>query len=219
MKYKVWVYGTPFSGKSYFADTFPKPYVINTDGNKQFYKNADGVVVSNYQEFVRALENFDPSKYDTLIIDVLDHIYDMCREEFLEKNHIEHESDFTSNGGAETYGKGWTLLREQFWYMISKVRNVDANLILISHDDAKEIKGKLGTKKTMYAPATIPKQIVSKLSGIMHFVGHCYKNEDGKYIISIGEDDNELSGYRLPIKEQIINNNYEDFINNIKKEG
>ena len=33
MKYKVWVYGTPFSGKSYFADSFPKAFVINTDGN------------------------------------------------------------------------------------------------------------------------------------------------------------------------------------------
>ena len=47
MKYKVWVYGTPFSGKSYFADSFPKAFVINTDGNLQFYKNATGVVVSN----------------------------------------------------------------------------------------------------------------------------------------------------------------------------
>ena len=214
MKYKVWVYGTPFSGKSYFADSFPKAFVINTDGNKQFYKNADGIQVSNYQEFVNALENFDSEKYDTLIIDVLDHIYDMCREKFLEENGIEHESDYMSNGSS-TYGKGWTLLREQFWYMISKIRNIPTNLVLISHDAEKEEKGKLGTTKTMYAPATLPKAIVSKLCGVMHFVGHCYKDGDD-YVISFGGNDNEMSGYRLPIKENVISNNYEDFINNLK---
>ena len=216
MKYKIWVYGTPFSGKSYFADSFPKAFVINTDGNLQFYKNADGVQVSNYQEFVKALEEFDTKKYDTLVIDVLDHIYDMCREKFLEENGIEHESDFTSNGSS-TYGKGWTLLREQFWYMISKIRNIPTNLVLVSHDAEKEEKGKLGTTKTIYAPATIPKQIISKLSGIMHFVGHCYKDGDD-YKISFGGNDNEMSGYRLPVKETIIGNSYKEFIDNLKEE-
>lgn len=213
MNYKVWVYGVPFSGKSHFANTFPKPYVINTDGNLQFYKDVDGTVVSSYEEFVRALENFDTEKYDTLIIDVLDHIYDMCRESFLESNGIDHESDFVSNG-SQTYGKGWTLLREDFWYMISKVRNIPTNLVLISHDAEKEEKGKLGTVKTIYAPATIPKAITSKLCGVMHFVGHCYK-DDKDYVISFGGNDNETSGYRLPIKEYVIGNTYEEFIENI----
>lgn len=213
MYYKVWVYGTPFSGKSYFADTFPNAFVINTDGNKQFYKNAQGVQVSTYKEFIKALEEFDSNQYDTLIIDVLDHIYDLCREEFLANNGIEHESDFTSDGA---WGKGWTLLREQFWYMISKIRNMDVNLVLISHDDEKEVKGKLGTTKTTYAPATIPKKIVSKLTGIMHFVGHCYR-EDDNFIISFGENDNELSGYRLPIKSLTIGNTYEEFISNLEE--
>ena len=138
----------------------------------------------------------------------------MCREKFLEENGIEHESDYMSNGSS-TYGKGWTLLREQFWYMISKIRNIPTNLVLISHDAEKEEKGKLGTTKTMYAPATLPKAIVSKLCGVMHFVGHCYKDGDD-YVISFGGNDNEMSGYRLPIKENVISNNYEDFINNLK---
>lgn len=216
MNYKVWVYGTPFSGKSYFADTFPKPYVINTDGNLQFYKNADGVIVSNYEEFVRALEEFDTEKYDTLIIDVADHLYDMCRETFLNSKGIEHESDLTSQGGANTYGKGWTLLREQFWYMISKVRNIPTNLVLISHDSEKEEKGKLGQTKTIYTPATIPPVVVNKMCGIMHFVGHCYRDGD-EYKVSFGGNDNEKSGQRLPIKSKIINNTYEDFIENLER--
>lgn len=212
---KIWVYGTPFSGKSHFADTFPKAFVINTDGNLQFYKNSDGVVVSNYNEFVKTLTDFDTEKYDTLVIDVLDHVYDMCREQFLINNDIEHESDFTSDGA---WGKGWTLLREQFWYMISKIRNIDANIVLISHDLEKETKGKLGTTRTVYQPATIPRTIISKMCGIFHFVARCYK-EDDKYNLSFEQDVTEpYNGYRLPIKKTIIGNTYEEFYNNMKGE-
>ena len=215
MKYKDWVYGVQFSGKSHFADTFPRPYVINTDGNLQFYKNAEGIVVSNYAEFVQALQGFDTDKYDTLVIDVLDHVYDLCREEFLQKNGIEHEADLRTAGGAETFGKGWTLLREQFWYMISKITTVDANVVLISHDEERIVKGKLGTERTMYTPATIPKKITKKLSGRVHFMGRCLKDEQNQHKISFGDSANEDSGYRLPLESLLVNNDYESFINNI----
>lgn len=217
MHYKIWLYGTPFSGKSYFADTCPNAYVINTDGNLQFYKNSKGTQVKNYDEFVKALEEFDSDKYDTLVIDVLDHVYDMCREAFLQSNDIEHESDYTTKGGAETYGKGWTLLREQFWYMISKVRNIPANIVLISHDNEKEVKGKLGTSRTVCQPATIPNAIVSKMCGIFHFVGRCYRENDIRKISFETDITSPYNGYRLPIKDLIIGNTYEDFQNNIEK--
>ena len=51
----------------------------------------------------------------------------------------------------------------------------------------------------------------------MHFVGHCYK-DGNDYKVSFGGNDNEMSGYRLPVKETIIENNYEEFIDNIKEE-
>lgn len=212
MKYKVWVYGIPFSGKSYFADTFPNAYVINTDGNFQFYDTVQGEVVANYQEFVNALSNFDPDIHDTLVIDLVDHVYDMARENFLNNHGIEHETDFQGDGA---FGKGWTLMREGFWYMISKIRAIDANVVLISHDAEKEVKGRLGTTRTMYGPATVPDNIVSKMTGIMHFVGRVYR-EDDDFKVSFGGNDNEVSGHRLPIKELIIDNTYDDFIDNLE---
>lgn len=213
MKYKIWVYGVPFSGKSYFADSFPNAYVINTDGNLQFYENSVGKQVSNYDEFVKALSEFDTEKYETLVIDVTDHVYDISREAFLDSHGIQHESDFQGDGA---YGKGWTLFRDSFWYMISKIRNIDANVILVSHDDEKEEKGRLGISRTMYAPATIPKNIRAKMTGIMHFVGRCYREDDG-FKVSFGGNDNEVAGYRLPIHEKIIGNTYKEFVDNIKE--
>ena len=30
---KVWIYGQPYSGKTTFADSFPDPLILSTDGN------------------------------------------------------------------------------------------------------------------------------------------------------------------------------------------
>ena len=32
----IWVYGAPFSGKTFFANAFPDPLMLNTDGNIKF---------------------------------------------------------------------------------------------------------------------------------------------------------------------------------------
>lgn len=32
----VWIYGAPFSGKTFFANQFPDPLMLNTDGNIKF---------------------------------------------------------------------------------------------------------------------------------------------------------------------------------------
>ena len=32
----VWLYGAPFSGKTFFANQFPDPLMLNTDGNIKF---------------------------------------------------------------------------------------------------------------------------------------------------------------------------------------
>ena len=33
---RVWIYGAPFSGKTTFANAFPDPLMLNTDGNVTF---------------------------------------------------------------------------------------------------------------------------------------------------------------------------------------
>ena len=32
----IWIYGVPFSGKTFFANKFPDPLMLNTDGNIRF---------------------------------------------------------------------------------------------------------------------------------------------------------------------------------------
>ena len=208
MKYKLWIYGQPFTGKSYFASQFPKPFCINTDGNAQFYEDkCPYVVVKNFKEFEKALSELDVAKYQTLIIDVTEHIFDFSREHFLEKNGVDHESDME-------WGKGWTLVREGFWLLISKIARLDLNVVLVSHEDSYEVKNRVGVVKTYFRPLLIEK-LQSRVAGIMHFVGRCYLDGDGKNKISFGNLETELTGNRLPIKENVIDNTYKSFISNL----
>ena len=32
-KKTIWIYGSPTTGKTYFANSFPDPLMLNTDGN------------------------------------------------------------------------------------------------------------------------------------------------------------------------------------------
>jgi len=216
-KLKIWLYGTPFSGKTKFATEFPKAFVINTDGNARFFtKNV--AVVKNLDEFVEKLTWFLNGKhdYDTLIIDVLDHVYDFVREYYLEKFDIDHETDLG-------FGKAWTVIKEGFWTIINKIAKSDKNVIVISHELEYTEKSKIGKEVTKYRPS-LNEKLHDRMCGIMQLVGRCYVDEvmlNGevlkRYYVSFGSNVNELSGVRVPMINNKIENSYDKFVLNLKE--
>lgn len=216
MKTKIWVYGKPFSGKTTFANSFPKPFHINTDGNAQFVTN-DYEIVKNIEEFSKAVDKFFMGNhdYETLVVDVNEHIYEMARIYFLDKQEIEHESDIP-------YGKVWTMIDEGYMRIIHKLFSTqDYNVILISHEVEKTEKSAIGTETTVYAPS-LKEKLHSRISGRVHFVCRAYLktiNLNGEpvnqYKLSIGSTSNELSGQRLPVKKRLIDQGYEIFKDNL----
>lgn len=214
---KVWLYGRPFSGKTKFATEFPNVFVINTDGNaKLFTKNV--AVVKNLEEFTKQLQWFisGDHKYDTLVIDVMDHVYDFVREFYLDKFDIDHETDLG-------YGKAWTVIKEGFWTVINKVASLECNVILISHENEYTETSKIGKEVTKFKPSLNDK-LHDRLCGIMQLVGRCYVDEvvlNGvplkRYFISFGSNVNELSGVRVALNNTKIDNTYKQFIENLKE--
>ena len=41
----IWIYGAPFSGKTTFANAFPDPLMLNTDGNVKVVSGIDAPVI------------------------------------------------------------------------------------------------------------------------------------------------------------------------------
>lgn len=90
----VWLYGAPFSGKTFFANQFPDPLMLNTDGNIKFVDAPyiairDTVTVEGritkrklaYEVFMDAVAELEKKQNDfrTIVVDLLEDVYESCR--------------------------------------------------------------------------------------------------------------------------------------------
>ena len=220
---KIWLYGKPFSGKTTFVSDIPNSLILSTDGNATNLFPEDRIVpIKNPNDISNFIKDFQEGKYknvDTLIIDVVEHIYDMIREYTLEKNKLEHESD-------GSWGKGWQLVESAEWYTLSKLSRLADNTVFISHEDEYTVKSAIGKETTCYRPA-LNQKLHDKMTGLMTIVCRAVLSETSinnevvkKYYISFGNSSNELSGTRIKLKETKIENSWKSFQDNlIKKEG
>lgn len=104
----VWLYGAPFSGKTFFANQFPDPLMLNTDGNIKFvdapYISIRDVVTVEgrltkrklaYEVFMEAVAELEKQQNDfkTIVVDLLEDVYESCRVYICDRQGWKHESD------------------------------------------------------------------------------------------------------------------------------
>lgn len=104
----LWIYGVPFCGKTTFANAFPDPLMLNTDGNIKFVdapyiRIKDEVKVEGrqtkrtlawelFKDTISELEKKENS-FRTIIVDLLEDLYEHCRLYMYQQMGITHESD------------------------------------------------------------------------------------------------------------------------------
>lgn len=219
LSFKLWVYGKPFSGKTYFASEFPKPLVLSTDGNASHY-DVDVKRIKTIEEFSNAVDDFikNDTEHETLVVDVLEHIYDMQRDWYLEKFGIEHEQD------KNDFGKTYAIIRKGFWSIIRELSEIDGkNIVIISHEDEYVEVSRYGKETTKFRPNLddTKEGFHNKIAGIVTFVMRAYTDTDssGKrtYKLSCGSTGDEFSGARLELKNKTFGNTYDEFVKEIVK--
>ena len=104
----VWLYGAPFSGKTFFANQFPDPLMLNTDGNIKFVDAPyiairDTVTVEGrltkrqlaWEVFSDAVAELEKKQNDfkTVVVDLLEDTYEACRVYICDRQGWKHESD------------------------------------------------------------------------------------------------------------------------------
>lgn len=217
----MWIYGEPFSGKTKFATEFPKPVVLSTDGNAKHYK-CTMIRVKNFEEFSKEFDNLVNKKndYETIIIDVNEHLQDFIRTYQLKKMGIEHESEHKG------FGVSWALVRDSYLATVKRIFDIDdKNVILISHEQAEINVDGIGRETTKFKPAIDDTKhgMHAKIASFTDFYGRVYKTQakDGviTYNVSFGQNSNEVSGVRVPIKKLLIENTYKAFADNLKGEN
>lgn len=201
-KKKIWIYGVPFSGKTTFADQAPTPLNLNTDGNVKYVTMPrlpikDEVTVEGritkrkyaWEVFEEAISDLEKgSDFETIVVDILDDIYDSARIKTCVDKGWEHESDDSF--------KAYDFVRSNFLRTMKRLLNLDYNVILISHEDAsKDIMKKGGDKITSIQP-NIPEKVAKKLAGMVDLVGRVVVDGDKRSIV-FKSDEVVFGGGRL----------------------
>ena len=157
----VWLYGSPFSGKTTFANKFPDPLMLNTDGNIRFV-DAPYISIKDkievlgrmtkktlawevFKDVISELEKKE-NDFKTIVLDLLEDLYEYCRLWMYEQMGITHESDDSF--------RAWDKVRTEFLSTLKRLMALDyENIILISHEDStKDITKKGGDKLTSIKP-------------------------------------------------------------------
>lgn len=170
---KIWIYGAPFSGKTTLANNFPDALMLNTDGNINSFNSPfvrirdelDGrQTIKAWVIFKRTIEELKQgSGYKTIVVDLVEDVYEYCRLYCYEKLGIEHESDNSF--------KAYDYVRNEFLNVMKSLVNLNYNIVLISHEDtSKDITKRSGDKITAIKP-NITEKLANKLAGMVDLVG------------------------------------------------
>lgn len=222
-KKKVWVYGAPYCGKTYFANSFPNALILSTDGNTEFCDSPsilirDQVVMDGrmtktttawefFKEVITELSK-KQNTYETIVFDLVEDLYELCRISKYKELGIKHESDDPF--------KAWDKIRAEFMSTMRKAANLDYNIVFISHEDVKtDITSRNGDNVTAINPNIQPK-IANKLAGLVDMtIRAVYEN--GKRTLLIKPVGVMFGGVRIDNAPKEIPMTFKDFENLYKK--
>lgn len=216
----IWMYGSPFSGKTTFANKFPDPLMLNTDGNIKFVDapyiairdkvEANGRLAPKrtfawamFKEVIEELEKKD-NDFKTIIVDLLEDCYEHCRLYMYDQMNITHESDDSF--------RAWDKVMTEFLSTLKKLMNLDyENIILISHEDtSKDITKKGGDKITAIKP-NLREKVANKVAGMVDIVARVIADGDVR-TLSFKTNEVIFGGGRLTVSTNEIPLDYDAFL-------
>ena len=214
----IWLYGAPFCGKTTFANAFPDPLMLNTDGNIKFVDapfisirdevRMEGRMTKRtlawevFKDVVSELEK-KQNTFKTIVVDLLEDVYEHCRLYMYQEMGITHESDDSF--------RAWDKVRTEFLSTMKRLMNLDyENIILISHEDTtKDITKKGGDKLTSIKP-NIQDKVANKVAGMVDIVARIVADGDTR-TLSFKNNEVIFGGGRLRVHTKEIPLDYEAF--------
>lgn len=221
-KRKIWIYGSPFSGKTYLANQFPDILLLSTDGNYTQLPSGipphidikDIVTVEGrmtkrqfawevLKDVIAELEK-KQNDFKTIVLDLIEDTYEQCRLYMYDQLGITHESDDSF--------RAWDKVRTEYLSTIKRLMNLDyENIILISHEDSsKDLTKRSGDKITAIKP-NLQDKAALKIAGMVDLVARVIA-EDDKRVISFKTSEVIFGGGRLNVTVNEIDCNYDELM-------
>ena len=136
------IYGGTMHGKTYFADEFPNPLNLNTDGNAEMIetpsinishqRDANGKIVKSasdlLSDIIVELETTNHT-FETIVIDVIDDIITLFEQEITEEHGVRSVGDIS-------WGKGHQMLEMMVRVFVMRLKELsmkkNINIIYVS---------------------------------------------------------------------------------------
>ena len=217
----IWIYGAPFSGKTTFANAFPDPLMLNTDGNVKAVSGIDAPVIPikdevtvegrltkrklAYEVFLDAVAELEKKQNDfkTIVVDLLEDVYEGCRVFICDRQGWKHESDDSF--------RAWDMVRSEFLNTLKRLVNLDyENIILISHEDrSRDLTRKGGDKISSIKP-NLQDKVANKVAGMVDLVARIVADDDER-VLSFKVSEVIFGGGRLTVHNKEIPLDYAAF--------
>jgi len=194
-RYSMLLYGLEKIGKTSLAAQFPEAFFLLCEpGGKAL--SLFSREVKNWGQFKTYLDLLDknPTRFGTVVVDTVDLAFKYCEEYMLRKLGIVHESD-------EEWGKGWSLVRNEFAMTMARIINGPRGTIFISHATEKKLKRRDGRSSDRIVP-TMPNQARQVLEPMVDIWAYYQYSDGGKRILTIRGDDFIAAGHR--VKEHFV---------------
>lgn len=155
------IYGETMSGKSYLANEFPSPIVLNTDGNAeansvpsiQLKNDKDRTgeitksVIDQLSEILLALQT-QSHTYKTVIIDAIDDVLELMRIAVANQLGVKSLSE-------AGYGKGYDYYNQAITELVMDLKALPMNVIYISrqineYDDEGKVTKEIPSLKPKF---------------------------------------------------------------------
>lgn len=161
---KALLYGPPKVGKSTFvAEMDPEHTLFLACEPGLGALEVFTVSITSWTEFreIGAELSKDAKQFKTVAIDTVDELYRMCSEHVCKENGVKHPTDLE-------YGKGWTLVADEWRLRIGKLASLGLGVWFISHAKETEVPARVG-KVTKTVP-TMAGQARSHVLGFCDFI-------------------------------------------------
>lgn len=173
--YSVFFYGDPKSGKTTIATKFPKHLLIAFERGYNAIPGAMAQPVNSWAEFKKVLRQLkDPQvheMYETIVVDTADIAYAYC-EKYVCANTKRADGGFGVDSVADIpYGKGYTMVENEFDEALRSIVQMDYGLVIISHAVDKTFKDENGQEFQQIVP-TLDKRARKVVSRMTDIIGY-----------------------------------------------
>jgi hypothetical protein len=220
--YSVLFYGEPKSGKTTTAAKFPNALLLAFEKG---YNAIPGVMAqpinswSEFRQVLRQLKNEEvKARFATILIDTADIAYDYVSKYICANAKRSDGGMGVDNIADIPFGKGYSLVAQEFDECLRSIVQMNYGLVLISHATDKTFTSENGQEYNKIVP-TLDKRATNIISRMADIIGYSRAVTDDKGVSSVKlfmrGTQRYMAGSRFKYTPDYIDFSYDNLVNAI----